>query len=207
MATSSTEQLKEQIESIPTILRQALERQAKARIEVARIEAQVDKLEAEIAREGGPNDDDNLDEGDDLEDDLALLKLESKLERLKLEVTEAEDKAELEFRESASKTTEGLVKAAVGNDPNVIRLRRECLEAKEAARIQKITLQRERQAAREAKLEARRVTRVAVEPENAEVSALQERLMLAQDEVILADVEVDVTQAMIETYKMLVQLA
>jgi len=208
MPVSSSDQLKEQIESIPATLRKALERQAKARIAVARLEAQINKLEAEIERENSQKENDSPEpEYDSLEDELELLKLESNVERLKLQVTEAEDKAEMAFRESAAKTTEGQVRAAVGTDPTVMRLRRECLDAKESARERKITLQRERQAAREAKLQARYATSVDIAPENEKISALREKLEQAEEEVILADVEVEVSQAMVETYKMLVQLS
>jgi len=203
MPASSSDRLKEQIESIPVMLRKALERQAKARIAVVHLEAQISKLEAEIEREDNQKDIDNF-ESDDLEGDLELLKLESNGERLKLQVTEAEDKVEMAFRASTAKTTEGHVRAAVGSDPTVIRLRREGLDAKEAARKRKITLQRERQAEREAKLQAS--ARVDIVPENEKISVLQEQLEEAQEEVILADVEVEVVRTMVDTYEMLVQL-
>ena len=206
MPASSSDQLKEQIESIPAMLRKALERQAKARIGVARLEIQISKLEAEIERENSLKDNDDL-EHDDLEDDLKLLKLESNVERLKLQATEAEDKAEMAFRASISKTTEGHVRAAVGNDATVIRLRRECLDAKEAARERKITLQREREAARKAKLEAQYETGDDVVPGNERISALQEQSVEAQEEVMLADIEVEVVRTMVDTYKMLVQIS
>ncbi len=206
MDTSATDQLKERIEALPGTLRAALERQAKARIEVARIEARMDKLEAEIARETieiDGEDDVSFDNG--LEDDLALLKLETASERVKLQMTEAEYKAEMEFR-SSMKTTEGHVKAAVGVDPVVNRLRHELLDAKETARVRKVTLQRERQIAHIAEHEARSASRDAIAPENQELAELSEKARLAQEEILLADVEVSVAGAMIDIYRMIVQV-
>ncbi len=208
MPVSSSDQLKEQIESIPVVLRKALEQQAKARIAVAHLEAQIGKLEAEIERENSQEDNDDDDsEYDELEDSLELIKLESNVERLKLQVTEAEDKAEMAFRASIAKTTEGQVKAAVGTDSTVMKLRNKFLDAKEAARERKITLQSEQQTARAAKLEARYATRMDVPPENEKLHALQEKLEAAEDALILADVEVEVIRTTVETYKMLVQLS
>jgi chromosome segregation ATPase len=202
MAASSVDQLKEQIETLPATLRAALERQARARIAVAQLEAQIDKLEAKIAYESSErNGEDN-----DLEGELALLKLETTLERIKLRLAEAEDEAELEFRSSALKTTEGHVKAAVGTDQTVSRLRHELLDAKEAARARKITLQHERQIARIAEHGARFALRTADAPENQELPALQDELASAQEEMLLADVEVDVAGATIDTYRMMVQV-
>ena len=98
MPISSPDQLKEQIESIPVQLRKALDRQAKAFIAVARLESQRNKLEAELEGEDNEEDDEVEFEDDALEDDLQLLKLESTVERVKLRVAEAEDKAEMEYK-------------------------------------------------------------------------------------------------------------
>lgn len=206
MTTSSVDKLKEQIESIPATLSNALERRAKAQIEVARLKRQISKLEAEIEREGNEDDNDEADDSDDLEDELALLKLESEFKTLKLQVSEAEDKAEMEFRSSAPKPTNEHVKAAVGSDPEVSRLRRECLKAEEAVRERKLTLQRERRIAREARPITRFRSRTAALPENEEMAALQEELLAAQAELILAESEVEAGQVTLDTYKMLVQI-
>ena len=126
-------------------------------------------------------------------------------------MTEAEDKAEIQFRASTAKATESHVKAAVGIDPTVIKLRHKYLDTKEAARERKVTLQRERQAAREAKLAAKynsnHVSKADVSHENEKLLALQTKLAEAEERVALADVEVEVARAMIETYKMLVHLS
>ena len=109
MPTLSSEQLKEKITSVSNELQKALEQQAKARMAVAHLEAQISRLEAEIEGARNQEDDDDAPEYDGLEDNLSLLRLESAVDRLKLKVTEAEDKAEIAFRKSTEKTTEALV--------------------------------------------------------------------------------------------------
>src|SRR5689334_20734970 len=120
MSALSSEQLKGQITSIPNELQKALEQQAKARIAVAHLESQVSKLQTELEVVDEQEDNDDAPEYDGLEDNLELLRMESAVERLKLKVTEAEDKAEIEFRKTTEKTTEALVKAALGTNPTVI---------------------------------------------------------------------------------------
>ena len=142
----ATNELKERIQSLPAELRKALERQARAKIEIARLEAQIERLQSELIKRIAQkeNEDDSL--GDDsFEDDLELFNLESAVKHLKLEVTEAEDKAEIEIRRSPVKITEGHVKSAVGTDLNVGKLKHALLDAEDAARLRKMTLQRERQ--------------------------------------------------------------
>jgi chromosome segregation ATPase len=205
MSILPSEQLKEQITSIPSELQKALEQQAKARMAVAHLEAQISKLEVEIERAGEEEDNDTPDY-DGLEDNLELLRMESAVERLKLKVTEAEDKAEIAFRKTTEKITEALVKAALGTNPTVIELRNKLLDAKEAAKERKVTLQNERMKAREAKLEAMYSARKDTSPEYNKLFELQEKLSTAEDALTLADIEVEVVRAKIETYKMLVHL-
>lgn len=206
MPVLSSEQLREKIASVTSDLQKALEQQAKARIAVAHLEAQISKLEAEIERLGNKEDVRNTPDYDGLENSLELLRMESAVERLKLQVTEAEDKAEIAFRKTSEKTTEALVKAALGTNPTVIELRNKLLEAKEAVKERKVTLQNERIKARETKLEAMYSVRKDIPPEDNKLFELQEKLLTAEDALILADIEVEVVRAKIETYKMLVHL-
>ena len=207
MPVLATDELKERIQSLPTDLRKALERQARAKIEIARLEAQIEKLQAQIDKDDNSNEDDEDSSSNvSLEDDLELLRLESAVKHLKLELSEAEDKAEIEIRRSAGKVTEAHVKAAVGIDPNVCQLKHALLDAEDAARERKITLQRERQLAREARLEARYSREPVIEPENPEMEALESKLAKVQEELTLADLEVQVIRTTIDAYKMLVQL-
>lgn len=206
MPKLSTDQLKEQIAIVPIELRKALEQQAKARMTVASLQSQIDKIEAEIEKVSEEDEYGDEIEGDDLEEDLALIKMESAIERLKLKLQEEEDKAEIAFRRSTEKTTEALVKAAVGTNPKVIELRSALLDAKEALKEKRLTLQNERIKAREAELEARYSAPAQVIPEDDKLVELREKFASAEYDLSLADIEVEVVRAKIETYKMLVGL-
>lgn len=221
---SAITNFKDKIENLPTLLRTALERRAKARIAVARFEAQLTKLKAQLALQSDEEDENGegvdseiganelgvgpnplVDDG--LENDSALTNLESKLEHLKLELTEAEDKAEIDFRASENRVTESYVKAAVGTNVNVSRLRREVLQAKEAVRMQKVVVERERQSSfierQQSRMSARFNMPIVVEDQK--LVDLREKLAEAREELILAEVEVEVANVTVETYKMLSQ--
>lgn len=213
MPALASNELKERIQSFPAELRKCLEQQAKARIEIAHLKAQIDKLQAEIDEEKGLRDEDEVENdsvvNDYLDEDLEQLKLESAVKRLKLELIEAEDRAEMEIRQSSGRVTEGHVKAAIGTDQNVCRLRRALLDAEDAAKMRKLTLQHEKRLMREAELEARAARysqQPVIEPENPEMSALQARLWEMQTELAYADLEVEVVRTSIDTFRMLVQL-
>lgn len=203
--SSSSEELREQIALLPNLLRKALEQQGKALIGVARLESRISKLEAEIESE----DEDELPASVDstIEDDLKLLKYESNVERLKLSVIEAEDKAEMAYREITAKSTEGQVKAAVGTDQSVIKLRHEHLDAKDAAREWAIKLQNKKLLARTARIEARYESRADESVQSDKLSALQEQLDVATEELSVATIEVEVLRTTVEIYKMLVSLS
>ena len=84
MSALSSEQLEEQITSVPNELQKALEQQAKARMAVAHLETQISKLESEIERAGEQEDDADNPDNDGLEDNLELVRMESAVERLKV---------------------------------------------------------------------------------------------------------------------------
>jgi chromosome segregation ATPase len=197
----SLEQLKEQIIALPEQLREALMQHVDAQLEVSRLEGQIEKLKAQLeGQEEEADDDSNEDE------DVGLIKLETKIDKLKVKLDEAEYKAELEFRRENPKTTEGHVKAAVGDNQEVNRLRLEIIDAKEEARIKKVTLQRERRAAWEDRVQARRAARNRIEPESDELNALQESLERASSKAMMAEAEVEALRAKLDTYKLLVML-
>jgi hypothetical protein len=98
------------------------------------------------------------------------------------------------------------VKAAVGNSTEVNRLKVEIIDAKEEARIKKVTLQRERRAAWDVRIQGRLAARNRVEPQSEELDALQAQLYEALFESMMADAEVEALQAQLDVYKMLVQL-
>jgi chromosome segregation ATPase len=198
----SLEQLKEQINALPEQLKDALIKQVNARLEVLRLEGQVDKLKSQLEEQ---HEDEETDDSSE-DDDVGLIKLETKLEKLKVKLCEAEDKVELEFRRENPKTTEGYVKATVGNDKEVNRLKLEIIDIKEEARIKKVTLQRERKAARENRMQALLAARNKIEPESEELNALQDSLDEASSKAMMAEVEVETLKAKLDTYKLLVQL-
>lgn len=198
----SLEQLKEQINALPEQLKDALIKQVNAQLEMSQLEGQIDKLKSHLdeQREDEETDDSSED------DDVGLIRLETKLERLKLKLYEAENRVELEFRSKTAKTTEGRVKAEVGNNQEVNRLKLEIIDVKEEARIKKATLQRERRAAWEEKIQVRHTARNKVEPDSEELDALQDRLDRASSKVMMAKVEVETLRAKLETYALLVRL-
>jgi len=198
------DELKERIAALPASLQEALERQAKAYIAVARLEAQKTKLEAEIQRQEAQDSDSDNDESDSLENNLELARLEANVERLKLKVTETEDRAEMAFR-ALGKTTDAQVRAAVGSNPDVIAAKENLQDAKEALVERKIVLRHQRQEARDARLNSMQDADVDVEDER--LSKLSEGLAAAREETILADVQVEVIRTTVEAYKMLTQIS
>lgn len=201
MPITTVEELKEQIALLPTQLREALNKQVQAQFKVNELQGQVERLKSKLKEQN--DDEEPEEEGED--ENIELIKLESNLERLKVKLGEAEDKAELEFRRETPKVTESHVKAAVGNNAEVNRLKVEIINVKEEARIKKAILQRERKAAWEARIQGRRA-RNKPELENEELDAIQERLSEALFESMMADAEVEALQAQLDVYKMLVQL-
>jgi hypothetical protein len=201
MPITTIDELKEQIAILPTQLREALNKQIRAQLEVNKFQEQVERLKATLKEQ---SDEEEPEESED--ENVELIKLESKLDRLKIKLSEAEDRAELDFRRETPKATESHVKAAVGNNTEVNRLRVEIIDAKEEARIKKITLQRERRAAWDARMQGRRTDRIKSELESKELDALQGQLSEALFESMMADAEVETLQAQLDVYKMLVQL-
>lgn len=202
MPITTVDELKEQIAILPMQLREALNKQVRAQLEVNKLEERVEKLKAQLKAQ----DDEEQPEEEGEDENVELIKLESKLERLKVKLNEAEDRAELEFRRETPKATESHVKAAVGNNAEVNRLKVEIIDVKEEARIKKVTLQRERRAAWDARIQGRLAARNKVEPQSEELDALQTQLYEALFESMMADAEVEALQAQLDVYKMLVQL-
>lgn len=202
MTITTVAELKEKIAILPKQLREALDNQVRAQLEANKLQEQVEKLKAQLKSQ----DDEEQPEEEGEDENVELIKLESKLERLKVKLNEAEDRAELEFRRETPKATESHVKAAVGNNAEVNRLKVEIIDVKEEARIKKVTLQRERRAAWDARIQGRLAARNKVEPQSEELDALQAQLYEALFESMTADAEVETLQAQLDVYKMLVQL-
>jgi hypothetical protein len=142
------------------------------------------------------------------DEDIELIKLESEYDRLKAKLDAAQDKAEIEFRRDNPKATNEHVKAAVGNNTEVGRLRLELIDAKEECKIKKIALQRARRQANEERLIARRDSwrRREPEPESEELVRLEDEKVHALREPAEAEVEVEMLKARLDTFKLLIQL-
>jgi hypothetical protein len=204
------EDLKEQLTLLPDQLKHALAREAEARFKADRLEESVLKLRERLKSQEAEKDDDGEPDEDSEDDDIELIKIESDRDRLKAKLVAAEDKAEIAFRRENPKATNEHVKAAVGNDEDVARLRLELIDANEKCKIKKLTLQRARREAMNARLEARRELwrrgRNQPEPESKELDRLEEEHVEALKEVMEAEVEVEAIRAKLDTFKLLIQL-
>jgi hypothetical protein len=209
MSNMTVEELKEQLTLLPDQFRQALVRETEARFKADRLEASVEKLREKLKHQDEDDNNEPEDEGSE-DDDTELIKLESAHDRLKVKLQSAEDKAEIAFRRENPKATNEHVKAAVGNNSEVERLRLELIDAKEECKIKKITLQRARREAMNARLEARRESwrrgRGKPEPESEELDRLEEEHAEALREVMETEDDVEVLRAKLDTFKLLIQL-
>jgi len=204
------DELKEQLILLPDQLRQALARDAEVRFKAERLVESVEKLREKLKNQEAENDDEEESDDDSEDDDIELIKIESNRDRLKAKLAAAEDKAEIAFRRENQKATNEHVKAAVGNDEDVARLRLELIDANEECKIKKLTLQRARREAMNARLEARREAwrrgRNSPEPESEELDKLEEEHTEALRKVMEAEIEVEALRAKLDTFKILVQL-
>lgn len=202
-------ELKEQLILLPDQLRQALAREAEARFNADRLAESVEKLREKLKNQEAGNDDDEESDDDSEDDDIELINIESNRDRLKAKLAAAEDKAEIAFRRENQKATNEHVKAAVGNDEDVARLRLELIDANEECKIKKLTLQRARREAMNARVEARRAAargRNRPEPESEELDKLEEEHIEALRKAMEAEIEVEALRAKLDTFKILVQL-
>src|ERR1700749_1847125 len=124
------DELKEQLTLLPEQLKQALSREAEARFKADSLENSIAKLKETLKDQNEENDEGEPEEESE-DDDIELIKLESEHDRLKAKLDAAQDKAEIEFRRDNPKATNEYVKAAVGNNTEVSRLRLELIDAKE----------------------------------------------------------------------------
>lgn len=203
------EELKEHLTLLPDQFRQALARETEATFKANKLEASVEKLRDRLKSQSKEEDEDEPD--DDSEDeDAELIKLESAHDRLKVKLQGAEYKAEMAFRREYPKATNEHVKAAVGNTPEVERLRLELIDAKEKSKLKEVTLQRARREAMNARAEARRELwlrrREKPEPESEELNRLEEEYAEALRIAMEAKDEVEVLRAKLDTFRLLIQL-
>lgn len=200
MPIPTIEELKEEIYALPGQLNQALGRKAEAEIEVSRLEAEIKKVEVQLKKEAEQKEEEG--EDDDGDGDTELIEMDGKLQELKIELTELESKVELEYRSSTEKVTENRVKAAVRDNADVKKLKREILEQDSKIRTKR-SAQRARRVAPLSRLPRRPRD---IELESPELDSLNEQLTTAENEATKARIEVETLKTKLTTYQMLVQL-
>ncbi len=197
----TTSELKEQIASFTAEYKTALERQTQAVLEYEKLEHDLKKLQNELQL-SNENEEANSDESE--VENAEIIDLEAKLEKLKLELLYAESEVELEVRRTHARATESHIKALVGTDVNVHKLRNRIIDGKAYIKTKKAEINRERkenwEKQRQKRMQAKR------QPESDELTALQEKLDLAERESISANDEVEVLKTKLETLKLLVAL-
>lgn len=195
------DELKEQLNSFTAEYQKALENQTQTVLEYERLEDDLKKIEKDFHLKNEVEEQ----ESSELEDEnLELIDLEAKLEKLKLELAYAESEVELEARRTHSRTTESHVKALVGMDKNVHKLRIRIIDGKAYIKTKKAELQRERKESWE-KVKQKRL-QSNLQPETAEITAIKEKIALARQENLLADDKADVLRKKLEVLPLLVAL-
>lgn len=197
----TTSELKEQIISFTAEYKTALERQTTAFLESEKLERELKKLQNELLLTSEA-DESNLGESED--ENVEIIDLEAKLEKLKLELLYAESEVELEARKTHARATESHIKALVGTDVNVHRLRNRIIDGKAYIKTKKAEINRERKENWEK--QKLKKTQTKLQPESEELISLQEKIVLAERENILANDEVEVLKTKLETLKLLATL-
>jgi len=123
----TTEELKEQLISFTEEYEKALVKQTQTILEYEKLEDDLKKLQNEFLL---MNENEETGSGESEDENSELIDLEAKLEKLKLELSHAESEVELEVRRTHAKATESHIKALVGIDENVHRLRNRIIDGK-----------------------------------------------------------------------------
>lgn len=194
-------ELKEQITSFTAEYKNALERQTQAVLEYEKLEDNLKKLQDELSL---ANETEESNSGESEDENAEIIDLEAKLEKLKLELSYAECEVELEVRRNHARATESHIRALVGTDANVHRLRNRIIDGKAYIKTKKTEINRERKENWEKQRQKR--TQTKLQPESEESIALQEKLTLAGRESLSAGDEVEVLKTKLETLKLLVSL-
>jgi chromosome segregation ATPase len=194
-------ELKEQLISFTAEYKIALERQTRAVLEYEKLETELKKLQNELSL---TKEMEESDSGESEDENSEIIDLEAKLEKLKLELLHAESEVELEARQTHARATESHIKALVGTDANVHRLRTRIIDGKAYIKTKKADLNRERKEIWEKQKQKRAQTKL--QPESEELTALQEKLALAERESLSANDEVEVLKTKLETLKLLASL-
>jgi hypothetical protein len=199
MPTKTIQELKEEISLLPSQYKQALEIQTKAILEVDRLNQEIEKLRKTLSSENEAEPE-SIDDNDDDE----LINLKRDLDKLKLNLTNTEYKVELESRKENGKATESHIKALIGSDEQVYKLREQVIDEQAKIKTRESELKRQRQDRREKERMSFRQSRVIPEPQ--ELEDLKIKLFAAKSEQYLANDEVEALKVKLETYRLLVGL-
>ena len=192
----TVKELEKQIVELPAKYENALRKQTETIIEVKRLEFEVEKLQRQLTKEEENNGNDSSEETDE-----NLINSDTNLEKLKLQLSESENKVKLQVRISNAKVTESHVKALVGTDGDVSQLRNELIEAKAKIKIRKAEIQSKRSEL----WEKRRQKRSNIENDN--LLELKNKLRLAEEQNFFANDEVEVLKIQLDTYRLLVAIS
>lgn len=200
MAIKTIEELKEEINLFPSYYKQALEKQTRAILEVDRLEQEIARLRKTLSSENKTDEVEFIDENDDSE----LINLKRDLEKLKLNQTRTEYNVELTSRKENPKATESHIKALIGIDEAVYKLREQFIDEQAKIKTRESDLRRQRQERREKDRTSYRQSREI--PESQEMEDLEVKLFAAKREQFSANDEVDVLKVKLDTFRLIVGL-
>ena len=181
--------MRDRLEALPEILREALERAAEARQRLAQLDrlSEQEEESSGVERGGG----DSFDYGESADE----LKAKQDIDRIKLDLDLAEDQAALACRTELGKTTDSHVRAVVGSNPEVVRLKRALIDAQgrydtaKAERRLKRYQQRDR-----------------LHPTNRNLDTYYTERLQVQRALDAAEVDIEVARMCLETYKLLIAI-
>lgn len=198
MAIKIIEELKEELASLPNQYKIALEKQTQQILETERLEREIVKLKKTLSSENDTDDNEWID------GETILLDLETNLEKLKLKLSHTEYSVELNSRKTGEKVTESTVKALVGTDEQIYKLREQLIDEQANLKTKKSELNRQRQERKEKERISHRQKRST--PESQELDDLENQLSIVRNDLLSANDEVEELKFRLETYKLLVSL-
>jgi len=197
MSVKTITELKEEISLLPDEYKQALGKQTHFYLETSRLEQEISKVEKSLLSDQEENVPEVFDEE---EEDGTLLDLEAKYNQLKYDLTVTEYKVEIRVRDGEKKRNESPIKALIGTNDEVCRLKKQVLSDEATMKAKKSEL---RKLSRERREKRPPYRRPRITPESQELDELQAKLFTATSEHTLASDEVDAIKFKFETYRVL----
>lgn len=198
MAIKTIEELKEEISSLPEQYKKALEKQTQKILEVEKLERDISKLKRTLSLENETETNEDFDDTDDIE----LIDLETSLEKLKLKLAQTEYQVELNARKTTEKVTESHVKALIGTNEEVYKLKEQFIDEQAKLKTKKAELKRQSKERWEKERLSRRHTKNT--PDSDELDNLETQLFITKLEQFSANDGVEVLKIKLETYRLLV---